>query len=82
MKYRLAKKLMARNVLLNLWLKQSKLNFKNLSSRDRGTELGRNCAELDKDLLLYELTQLQKIQSSMHLRNYHFYHYLSDRIWN
>lgn len=82
MKYRIAKKRMKRNTLLNLWLVHVKDNFEIIRC-DQNTlsELSKLVIIISRKMLNYEYDQIKSIQKSIGLRNYQFHHYVNDFIW-
>lgn len=82
MRYRIAKKRMKRNVLLNLWINHMKSNVELLHC-DNNTlsELSGLVLSISKKMLDYEYDRVKIIQESMLLRNFQFHHYLEDRIY-
>lgn len=82
MRYRIAKKRMKRNVLLNLWLGHAKDNFEVIRC-DQNTlsELSKLVISISQKMLDYEYSQIKSIQKSMGLRNYQFHHYVADKVF-
>jgi hypothetical protein len=82
MKYRIAKKRMKRDTLLNLWLNHAKDNF-DIIKCDQNTlsELSGLVVTISKKMLDYEFDQIKLIQKSMRLCNYQFFHYVADKVF-
>jgi len=82
MRYRLAKKKLKKNVLLNLWIGHAKDNIEIVSCYNNTlSDLSRLVMAISYKMLNFEFSQMKKIQKSMGMRNFQFFHYVGDKMY-